>query len=388
VAALAGLVWLAFALTPVRADYIQTNLVSNINNPPGGAPAIVDTNLVNPWGVSFSAASPFWVSNQGTNTSTLYAVNSAGMVSLGGGGLVVSIPTTGSGPQGPTGQVQNNSGVATAFLVNGAPASFIFANLNGTISAWNNSAGTTAQIKATTVGAVYTGLAIGSNAQGPFLYAANTAGGGSIDVFNGSFTLTNLGPNAFKNPQLPAGLVPFNIQNIGGQLYVEYAPALRADQIAAKEGTGAVAIFDTSGNFIKQLISGSKLASPWGVALAPASFGQFGGDLLVGNFSYAAAEINAFDPVTGAYLGTLKDTSGTPLLNQAQGLWALAFGIGGNNGNPNTLYFATGLNGEKAGLFGAITPAQAGEVPEPSTAALFLLAGLSLIAARSCRRRR
>jgi uncharacterized protein (TIGR03118 family) len=371
----AGLIWLACAPAPLRADYVQTNLISD-----GSVSAVLtDTNLVNPWGVSFSNTSPFWVSNQGTNTSTLYSVNSAGVVTINA--LVVAIPTFGSGPQGPTGQVQNST---TAFPVNGTPASFIFANLNGTISAWNGSAGTVAQIKATTPGTVYTGLALGANA--PFLYAATGAGGGRIDVFNGSFAPVNLGANAFKDPAVPAGLVPFNVQNIGGQIYVTYAPAARADQISAPEGVGAVAIFDQNGNLVKTLIVDSKLASPWGIALAPPGFGEFGGDLLVGNFSFVASEINAFDPTTGAFLGTLRDPNGNPVGGApGSGLWALAFGIGGSNGSPNTLFFTNGLAGETHGLFGAINPAT--PVPEPGTASLCLLGGLGLIALRWRRRK-
>ncbi len=164
-------------------------------------------------------------------------------------------------------------------------------------------------------------------------------------------------PGAFVDPVLPAGLVPFNVEEIGGNLYVAYAPAgSPAARSGAPEGAGAVAVFDTSGNFIKQLIAGGKLASPWGITLAPSNFGQFGGALLVGNFSYLDTEINAFDPVSGAYLGTLNDGSGNPLLWGDNGLWDLTFGIGGNGGDPNTLYFATGLNNEVNGLFGAIDP--------------------------------
>src|SRR4029077_12528308 len=143
-----------------------------------------------------------------------------------------------------------------------------------------------------------------------------------------------------------------------GNLYVAYAPAgAAAARSSAPKGAGAVAVFDTSGNFIKQLTSGGNLASPWGITLAPSSFGQFGGDLLVGNFSYLDTEINAFDPVTGTFLGTLTDGNGNPLLAGDNGLWDLTFGIGGNGGDPNTLYFATGLNNEANGLFGAIDPA-------------------------------
>jgi uncharacterized protein (TIGR03118 family) len=324
------------------AAYVQTNLVSDI---PGLA-QITDPNLVNPWGMSFSQTSPFWVSNQGTSTSTLYTVTSTG---INVNSLVVNIPRTNTGPQGPTGQVQNNT---TSFPVNGTPASFIFANLNGTISAWNGSAGTMAVLEATApAGSIYTGLAIGSNSQGDFLYAANDSLG-TIDVYNGSFAQVSLGADAFVDPDLPAGLVPFNIQKIGGDLYVTYAPAGLAAQINAEEGEGAVAIFDTSGNFITQLIQGSRLASPWGITQAPATFGKFGGDLLVGNFAFNVSEINAFDPTTGALAGTLKDASGNRIMNQA--LWAITFGNGGNGGDANTLYFAAGINGEADGLFGSI----------------------------------
>jgi uncharacterized protein (TIGR03118 family) len=273
-----------------------------------------------------------------------------------------------SGPQGPTGQVNNPfaSALNPAFVVNGTPANFIFANLNGTISAWNGGLGTTAQITATTPGAVYTGLAIAGNSVIPIpptLYAANGAQN-RIDVFNSSFAPIN-SPGGFVNPT--TGLVPFNVQTIGGNIYVTYAPAGRAAQIAATEGMGAVAEFDTNGNLIKQLIAraGDHLASPWGIVLAPSGFGQFGGDLLVGNFSFAASEINAFDPNTGAFIGTIPIDTGT---NTPGGLWALIFGNGGNGGDPNTLYFTDGINGEKDGLFGAINA-----VPEPSTWAMMIL---------------
>ncbi len=345
--------------------FLQTNLVSDI---PGLA-AITDPTLKNPWGVSSSATSPFWVSDQGASLATLYAVTAAGVSK---NALQVTIPTTASGPQGPTGQVNNNT---SSFLVNGTPANFIFANLNGTISAWNSSAGTTAQVQATTTGAVYTGLAIGSNASGPLLYAANGAQN-RIDVFSGSFAPVNLGANAFRDsdPRL-TGLVPFNVQNIGGNIYVTYAPPGRPAQISAPEGMGAVAIFDTSGNLIQTLIADSKLASPWGIALAPASFGEFGGDLLVGNFSFAVSEINAFDPVTGAFRGTISNANGDPIINS--GLWSLKFGNAGNNGDPNTLFFTAGINGEADGLFASLRP-----VPEPATLVLFGLGMLSVCGLR------
>ena len=357
---LVGVSLLTTMAAPASATSITlTNLVSDI---PGLA-QITDPALKNPWGLSFSGTSPFWVSNQVTNTADLFTVHGTTVTQ---NALEVSIPTTGGGPQGPTGQVNNNT---SAFPVGTAPASFIFANLNGTISAWNNSAGTTAQIKVTTPGAVYTGLAISNVGGTPLLYAANTAQN-SIDVFNGSFAPAVLGPNAFSNP-FP-GLVPFNVENIGGKIYVTYALPGRPAQIAATEGQGAVAVFDTNGVLIQTLIDGSALASPWGLTLAPAGFDVFGGALLVGNFSFAAPEINAFNPNTGAFLGQVL---GNP---SYQGLWALSFGNGGSGGDPGILYFTTGLNGETDGLFVA-----AASVPEPAS---LLLLGSGLLSVWGGRR--
>ena len=348
-------------------SFSQVNLVSDI---PGLA-ALTDPNLKNPWGVSFTSASPLWTSNQGTSTADLFVIKGFTVTQ---NALEVTMLTTGTGPQGPTGQVNNNT---SAFPVNGTPANFIFASLNGTISAWNNSAGTTAQIKATTPGAVYTGLAIGSNASGPFLYAANGAQN-RVDVFDGSFTNVTASAFAgkFVDPNIPAGFVPFNVQNIGGKVYVTYAPGARPAQISAIEGQGFVSVFDTSGNFIQRLITGGKLASPWGITQAPISFPVFGGDLLVGNFSYAAGEINAFNPTTGAFLGTVISNP------DFQGLWALTFGNGGNGGDPNILYFTAGLNAETHGLLAAINV-----VPEPRAALLIAEGGLTICGLRWRRRR-
>jgi uncharacterized protein (TIGR03118 family) len=337
-------------------DYLQTNLVSDI---PGEA-QVTDPNLKNPWGVSESTTSPFWVSDQATGKSTLYIVKNGTVTAAG---LVVSIPTTQAGPQGPTGQVStgqittgpNDFLISTAVGGNGNKASFIFADLNGTIDAWNS--GTTAIKVQTTAGAVYTGLAIGNTASGNFLYAANDAGRGSIDVFDSKFAPVTLGTGGFgtfRDPLLPTdlNLVPFNVEDIGGNIYVAYAPSGRPNQTGAVEGQGAVAIFDTTGHFVRQLIVGSELAAPWGMAMAPATFGKFGGDLLVGNFAYNVSEINAFNPTTGSFVGTVTSPTGTEFQNQA--LWYIGFGNGGNGGDKNTLYFAAGINAEKDGLFGQI----------------------------------
>jgi uncharacterized protein (TIGR03118 family) len=291
------------------------------------------------------------------NTATLYTVTdqtNVSKVNINPPAGFVAIPKTDQGPQGPTGQVSNSN--TASFLVNnggdGASAHFIFADLNGTISAWDT--GPTAFIQAATPGAVYTGLAI--NGAQTRLYAANSAGSGSVDVFDSSFAPLGLEASAFVDPSLPAGFVPFNVRDIGGDVYVTYAPAGRANQIIAPLGAGIVTVFDEDGNFIKELIAGGQLAAPWGIALAPASFGRFGSHLLVGNFSFLHSEINAFDPTNGKFRGTIPIRTGRGL--GPGGLWMLEFGVGGNNGSPDTLYFTDGINGEMNGLFGAISSRQ------------------------------
>ena len=285
----------------------------------------------------------------------------------------VAIPTTAPpAPQGPTGQV-NNGNTSSFQLTPGMPstsARFIFADLNGTISGW--AGGPSSTVKVTTTGAVYTGLAI--NSAQTRIYAARAGG---IDVSDSSFAPVTLSGTPFMDPAaVAAGLVPFNVQNIGGRIYVTYAPAGgRPNQIGTTAGHGAVAIFDEDGALVQNLIIGSQLAAPW--ALAP--FGQFGGDLLVGNFSFVASEINAFDPTTGAFEGSIPVDVG--LGNTPGGLWGLMFGNGGNGGDPNTLYFNDGINGEQDGLFAALT------VPEPSSIAL-LGVPIALLSLRRVRSRR
>jgi uncharacterized protein (TIGR03118 family) len=364
------------------ADYTQTNLVSDIS----GLATITDPTLTNPWGISRITtpfSSPFWISDQGTNATTLYGVTGSTnvtKVNINPPSGDVLIPTTASGPQGPTGQVSNTN--SSSFAVgNGGDrksALFIFANLNGTVSAWDG--GTTAITQWTTPGAVYTGLAI--NGADTRLYAANDAGAGSIDVFNSSFAPVSLGSAAFKDPHLPSGLVPFNVQDINGKVYVTYAPAGHQAQTTAPLGAGVVDVYSEAGAFEQRLVTGGQLASPWGVALAPNSFGKIGGDLLIGNFSFDHSEINAFDPSTGAFEGTIAIDPGAG--DMPGGLWALAFGGGGANGSPNTLYFTDGIDGETAGLFGAIAPS----VPETSTWAMMLagFVGLGLAAFRCARK--
>jgi uncharacterized protein (TIGR03118 family) len=341
--------------------YFQTNLASDV---PGFA-ANTDSNLKNPWGMSFSAMSPFWASDQGTGKATLYSA--AGVPQ----GLVVTIP---SGiPPGPTGQVFAN--LAGNFLLpigtgtSPAPATFIFDTLSGNISGWNGAQGTTAATEFTaTDGASFTGLAIGAVGGSNFLYAADFANG-RIDVFNSSFAPVTLA-GTFTDPTLPAGFMPYNIQNVGGNLYVEYAKADPVTHRAATTpNTGIVNVFSQSGQFVQRLATNTHLNSPWGVTQAPAGFGSFGGDILVGNFGDGT--ISAFNPTTFLFDGTLSGSSGNPLVNS--GLWALNFRAPQSGFDPNTLFLNAGINGEADGLFAEIQIA-----PEPSTFLMLALAGIPL----------
>jgi uncharacterized protein (TIGR03118 family) len=338
---------------PAHAGYLQTNLVSNV---PGQA-AYTDPNLINPWGMAYSATSPFWVSDNGTGVSTLY--DGSGSNS----GLTVTIPPPAgaSGPALPTGQVFNGG---AGFHRD----TFLFATEDGTIAGWRGALGATAELVVdnSASGAVYKGLAIGSIGADKYLYAANFHAG-TIDVYNSTFTSALSG--TFIDPNLPSGYAPFNIRNIGGSLFVTYAQQdANAQGDVAGAGHGFVDVFDTSGNLLRRLISGGVLDSPWGLALAPVDFGDFSNELLVGNFGDGL--INAFDPLTGILLGTLNDGSGNPIA--IDGLWALGFGNGVGAGLTNELFFTAGPNGETDGLFGKLST-----VPEPST--IFLL-GLGLVA--------
>jgi len=338
-----GALALAFAATFIHADsFSQTNLVSDV---PGLA-ANTDPNLKNPWGVAFSATSPFWTSDQVTGLATLY--NAAGTPQ----GLVVTIPGS-APPSGPTGMVFSN--VTGLFPVNGTAATFIFDTLNGTILGWNGSAGTTAVQMAATPGAIYTGLAEASNGTSTFLYAANSAPGGHINVFNSTWAPASL-PGTFTDPTLPAGLVPFNIQNIGGNLYVTYA---QLGPAGTPLPGGVVSEFDANGNFIKRIATGGPLSAPWGIVVAPANFGSFSNDLLIGNFGNG--EILAYDATTDVFLGTLNGANGQPLVNSF--LWALETRAGVNGFDPNAVYFSAGINNQADGLFGAIDVI----TPEPAT---------------------
>lgn len=321
----------------------------------------VDANLVNPWGIAFNPGGDVWVSNQGSSTTTLY--NGSGAVELAytGAPTAIGIANSAAGLAGPTGVVYNSSisgGSGSFVMSDGAAALFIYATLGGTIEGWDNASAASAVVEydGSASGAVYTGLAVGQDGSSNyFLYAADFANG-SVDVFDHGFNkITPAG--GFTTPTgVPAGYVPYGIQNIplasgAAQVYVAYAL-----QNAGKTGSvpgagnGYVAVFDNAGNFLKLLISGGSLNAPWGMAVAPSGFGSFGGALLVGNFG--DGRINAYNASSGALMGALSSPSGTTL--QISGLWGIAFGNGSANQPTTTLFYAAGVNDQADGIYGRI----------------------------------
>jgi uncharacterized protein (TIGR03118 family) len=335
--------------------FVQTNLVSSV---PGLA-EFTNPRLVNPWGIAATDTSPLWVSDNGTGFSTIY--HGDGMSARG----AVTIPAPDPAQTAaPTGIVVNTN--ANEFMVQSNDTSgssiFIFATEDGTISGWspgvdNNNAILTVDNSAS--GAVYKGLALASNSQGDFLYATNFHNG-TVDVFDSNFQPAQL-DGSFTDPRLPAGYAPFGISNINGLLYVTYAKqnAEKHDDIAGI-GHGFVDVFDTDGHLMSRLISRGLLDSPWGLAVAPSTFGKFANDLLVGNFGNG--NINAYDLTTGAFKGTLRDANHQPIV--IDGLWGLTFG-NGQDSDANALYFTAGINHEMDGLFGTITVTSHGGGADP-----------------------
>lgn len=365
---LAGMLTVASTSWSFAANsFFQHNLVSDL----AGVADSVDPCLVNPWGIVASPTSPFWISDNATGLSTLYNGNgnpSSLIVSIpGAAGVTAPNQQCGNiafGPGAPSGVVFNDT---ASFLTRSAPASFIFSTEQGLIVGWNGPAGKTGIVLAdrSASGAVYKGLALATRSEGPLLYAANF-GAGTVDVFDGSMNPVSL-PGAFSDSSIPPGFAPFNIQNLGGSLYVAYAmqDAKRHDDVAGP-GNGFIDVYDLNGLLLQRLIAGGPLNSPWGLAIAPPGFGDFGGALLVGNFGDGA--INAFDPLSGAFLGSLQDGAGNAI--RIRGLWGITFGNGSrttptappSGGDAGLLYFTAGIAGpdtiESHGLLGAIGPAR------------------------------
>lgn len=345
-----GIIAASAAAVPVVASagspgnrYQQTNLISDI---PGVA-RITDANLVNPWGQAASPSSPLWVADNGANVSTLYT---------GGikGSIPAIVPLVVKIPEGaPTGVVFNPTGdFAVRTEMGTAPANFIFDSESGRITAWSKAvSGATAQTEFSRRDAVFKGLALAAMGSRHLLYAADFHND-RIVVLNSHFKPVSA-PGGFQDSRIPDGYAPFDIQLLDGRLYVSYAKQneARHDDVPGP-GHGFVDVFDTSGNLLTRLIARGDLNSPWGLVIAPQSFGAFGGDLLVGNFGDGA--IHAYDPTTGAEKGQLRNTDGNPI--RIDGLWALRFG-NGTFASDGTLVFTAGIGGEAHGLLGEIAPA-------------------------------
>jgi uncharacterized protein (TIGR03118 family) len=359
--------------------YTQVNLVANTS----GIAPVTDPNLVNPWGLSRSSSSPWWVSDAGTGVSTLY--NGAGVINS----LVVTIPkanpTSTTFPTGtPTGTIYNGS--PTDFLLApGMQAQFLFATIDGTIQAWNSKfgvpAGSTSRIAHIVVpaknGASYTGLTSATINGSRYLYAANF-NNGTVDVFDNAFNKVTLHPswdgwfdffndNPFHDDFLPRNFVPFNVQAIGNDIVVTFVLHQEGQPFETDgPGLGYVDIFSSDGKLLRRLEHGDWLNAPWGVALAPLEFGVYSHDLLIGQFSGGGSTpgsgtIAAYDLATGKFLGLVLDAAGTPLA--INGLWDISPGSSASAGSydpagspGSELYFTAGPDHGAAGLFGYLKP--------------------------------
>ena len=351
----------------VTFDFQQTNLVSDLPT----VAKFQDPLLVNPWGLVHSPMSPFWISDNGSGFATVYT-GSGNKIPLN-----VVVPPPGSmmsAIAAPTGIAFNGG---TGFDVSsGKPAHFIFDTEDGTISGWNSGTSAALEVDQSGMDSVFKGLALTNN----MLFATDFHNA-AIDVFNSSWAPITLS-GSFTDPSLPAGYAPFNVQELNGNLYVSYAvqDAAKHDDVAAP-GNGIIDVYDNNGTLLQRLDTGGALDSPWGMVIAPSGFGNYGGDLLVGNFGNG--EINVYNPTTGAWINTLDGGGNKPIV--IQGLWGLEFGNGAAGGDANTLYFTAGIPGpdqkEDHGLFGSLTPT----IPDVTgTLGLlgFAVAGLATVAWR------
>jgi uncharacterized protein (TIGR03118 family) len=348
-----GLFTFSAALSAQQVQHFtQTNLVSDTS----GTAAVMDPNLVNPWGLSRSSGSPWWASDNGPGLATLYT-GTGTIVST----VVVTIPpsSAGSGTGTPTGQLFN--GTQDFQIAPGKPALFIFATEDGTVSGWNPGVNpTTAVIKVDSKGtSVFKGIAIATidhPSQGAtnFLYVADFRKG-QVNVYDGTFHRVHLNEDAFHDERIPRGYAPFNVQNVGGNIYVAFAQqdSAKHDEVDGP-GKGYVDVFSPTGRLLLRLESGWWFNGPWGIAQAPTDFGAYSHDILVGQFG--SGQIHVFDPITGRFKGTLKDSKNAPIA--IDGLWAIAFGGGVTSGPSTTLFFTAGTDHEQHGLFGTITPVE------------------------------
>jgi uncharacterized protein (TIGR03118 family) len=320
---------LMLVASTAAAQYKLTNLVSN----QAAGAKHTDPLLVNGWGLAYGPGGAFWISDNGSGWSTLYTGTGTKE------GLEVAIPTAGGdGPGSPTGIVFNGS---QDFQVEGWASIFLFATLDGTISGWAPQSNPNAAIIAvTTPGAVYTGLAVTDYASGNFLFAADAANN-KVDIYDASFNLVT----SFTDATVPTGFSVFNVQDIGGLVYVAYASSTGASG-------GYIDIYSEAGVFLKRLAEGSPLNQPWGFAVAPKNFGTLSNTLLISN-NTNSGRINGFNLSTGQFVGTIKDTNGKAIAIDQ--LWGIEFGGGtSENGRLNELFFTAGPDKNLEGTFGKI----------------------------------
>jgi uncharacterized protein (TIGR03118 family) len=327
--------------------YFQRNLVSDLPD----AADRQDKNLVNAWGLDRAPAGPWWVNAAGTGLSQVYDAN--GGAAPAANPLVVTIPSPdGTGHSSPTGIVFNGS---QDFQVGtNAPALFLFATEDGTIAGWNPGVSAkTAITKVNRAGnAIYKGLTLGVMNGQNVLYAANFHAG-TIEVYDSGFQPVTLPSSAFKDPKLPEGFAPFNVQNINGAIYVTYAmqDEDQEDDVPGA-GFGYVDRYSPSGVLLLRLEHGKWLNAPWGITISPGGFGKLSNKLLVGNFG--SGQIAAFNAESGEFQSMMNDPTGKPVT--IDGLWGLRFGNGFAAGGVNVLYFAAGIQDEDHGLFGTLRP--------------------------------
>ena len=376
--ALAG-VTLTMATSSSAADYVQTNLVTDSAAALAASnysPAVfVDPSLVNPWGMDHAPGGPWVVANAGFPTSGATGPRSV-VTGYNGQGVktplsIISTQAGAGGSAGLTGLAYNGG---TGFLLpDGSPATYLFSNLDGSISGWNAGEGANAvQVVAGRAGgnpAKYSGMELSDFKGATYLYAANHQTG-AVDVFDTNFAPHAFGASAFVDPNAD-GLLAYNVESLGDDIFVTYAAASASNQLP---GSGFVDEFTGDGQLIQRFASGGFLDSPWAVTLAPSDFGAYSGDVLIGNFTHNVkfGYISAYS-TDGVFQGRLS-ANGAPIA--IDGLWELAFGDGGDSGPTNALYFAAGINNEAHGLFGEIS-----SVPEPATWALMLL-GFGAMGAR------
>ena len=366
---------LPFSAATALPTFTQTNLVSDV---PGLA-KVTDPNLVNPWGMALGTNSGLWISENGSGQAESFDGTGAVLMPA----VTIPPPPAARGMSTPTGVATNGT---NGFIIHSAgvsgPAVELFATEDGTIAGWNSTVDATHAVIAVDrsgAGAVYKGLAIGFNGSGAFLFVTNFHAG-TVDVFDSNFNpVTTSG--GFVDPNIPAGFAPFGIASINAKLYVTYAkqkPDKHDDQPGA--GNGFVDVFDTRGNLLRRFITQGQLNSPWGMAWSPfQGFGPFGGALFVGNFGDGS--INVFDFESGQFIGTVNDSTGTPI--QIPGIWALEFGLGVARTSSNTLFFTAGIADEQHGLFGTLTvnpsslpPPEGPSLTDPNLAFSTVVSGL------------